>query len=562
MDSSPVLFYDDIVYMYHRKIFKEVRKLNLKRRLFLFTVMFAVVLGTFGVSGAANKNNKSNKTSYLNATGFPIVKKPITLKVMIMTTVALANPKDILVFKEYEKMTGIKIDWIVVNESNVKEKVALSLAGQDLPDAYMKVGMTTSDQLKYGSQGLLVDLNKYIKYAPNFKKFLNAHHDAKKGQTFDNGAIYSFPEGVEIPAVRVAKKLFINSVWLKKLNKKMPATTAELYEVLKEFKENDPNGNGKADEIPLTALKLEDIVGALKGAWGLGNRGILPDNIDADPKTGKIRFIPVSPQYKELVTYLKKLYAEGLMDKEIFSINRAQFTGKAIEGVIGLCPRPTLADFGENHVHEYEGLSTALKGPEEHRLWAMMRPYIKSTGTFMITSSNKYPEATMRWVDYFYSNQGTKFYHYGIEGKSCKKLSNGKYEWMDKIYEAAKQPGTTFDSVIGKYTPFIGGTNPVLIKEPYFSGTEMDPVPYKASMNLMPYAPKEVWPQFTYTQDENDRLIVLQTDIDGYVKKMLAEFIFGKTPLTEWDNYVNQVKKMGLNELLKIHEAAYLRYKK
>jgi putative aldouronate transport system substrate-binding protein len=538
------------------------KKLNLKplqRGLLFLTLMVAVVIGTCGVSDAAHKKGKA---SYLNATGFPIVKKPITLKIMIKTTVAMANPQDMLVFKEYEKMTGIKIDWIPVNESSSKEKMALSLAGQDLPDAYMKVGMTTLDQLKYGSQGLLVDLNKYMKYAPNLKKFLKAHRDVRKGQTFANGAIYSFPEGVEIPAVRISRKFFINTVWLKKVGKEMPRTTDELYDVLKAFKEKDPNGNGKADEIPLTALKLSDIMDVLKGAWGLGNRGILPDNIDMDPQTGKIRFIPVTRQYKGLIAYLKKLYAEGLLDKEIFSMNRAQFTGKSLEGVIGLCVGPNLADIGENHVREYEGLSTALKGPEGVQLWTAMRPYMKSTGAFIITSANKYPEATMRWVDYFYSDKGTRLYHYGIEGKSCKKLPNGKYDWADEIYKATKQPGTTFDSVVGKYCPYFGGKNPVLIKEPYFGGMEMEPVSYKASMNLMPYTPKEVWPQFTYTQAENERLIVLQTDIDGYVKKMLGEFIFGKTPLTKWDNYVNQIKKMGLDELLKIHEAAYRRYKK
>jgi putative aldouronate transport system substrate-binding protein len=537
--------------------------LKFKRGLFgllLLSFMLALVIGTFGVSMAAGKHKV--KTSYLNVKGFPIVKKPLSLRIMFKKTADLADPKDILIFKEYEKMTGIKINWIAVNESNVKEKIALSLAGQDLPDAYMKMGMTTSDQLKYGSQGLLVDLNKLMKYAPHVKKFLKAHRDVRKGQTFANGAIYSLPEGVEIPAVRVAKKFFINTVWLKKVAKKMPRTTDELYDVLKAFKEKDPNGNGKADEIPLTALKLNDIVDALKGAWGLGNRGILPDNIDMDSQTRKIRFIPVTRQYKGLITYLKKLYAEGLLDKEIFSINRAQFTAKAFEGVIGLCPRPNLADFGENHIHEFAGLSAALKGPEGDQLWAMMRPYMKSTGAFMITSANKYPEATMRWVDYFYSDPGTKFYHFGIEGKSCKKLPNGQYDWTDQIYKAAKQPGATFDSVIGKYVPFAGGTNPVLIKEPYFGGMEMNPVPYKASMNLMPYTPKEVWPQFTYTQEENERLIVLQTDINGYVKKMLAEFIFGRTPLTKWDDYVEQIKRMGLNEMLQIHEAAYKRYKK
>ena len=47
-------------------------------------------------------------------------------------------------------------------------------------------------------------------------------------------------------------KLWFNYDWLEKLGLEEPQTTEELYEVLKAFKTQDPNGNGKANEIPLT----------------------------------------------------------------------------------------------------------------------------------------------------------------------------------------------------------------------------------------------------------------------------------------------------------------------
>ena len=48
---------------------------------------------------------------YLNKEGFPIVKKPITLTAMVYRTSAQPPWKDILAWQEYEKMTGIKIEW-------------------------------------------------------------------------------------------------------------------------------------------------------------------------------------------------------------------------------------------------------------------------------------------------------------------------------------------------------------------------------------------------------------------------------------------------------------------
>lgn len=43
----------------------------------------------------------------------------------------------------------------------------------------------------------------------------------------------------------------INKTWLDKLGLKVPDTIDELYNVLKAFKERDPNGNGRLDEIPV-----------------------------------------------------------------------------------------------------------------------------------------------------------------------------------------------------------------------------------------------------------------------------------------------------------------------
>lgn len=47
--------------------------------------------------------------------------------------------------------------------------------------------------------------------------------------------------------------MYIYMPWVESLNEgHVPETTEELYEFLKKVKENDPNGNGIADEVPMT----------------------------------------------------------------------------------------------------------------------------------------------------------------------------------------------------------------------------------------------------------------------------------------------------------------------
>src|SRR5699024_315051 len=73
----------------------------------------------------------------------------------------------------------------------------------------------------------------------------------KEAITAPDGNIYALPQVNECYHCSYSQKLWIYQPWLDELGLEMPTTTDEFYEVLKAFKEDDPNGNGKADEIPL-----------------------------------------------------------------------------------------------------------------------------------------------------------------------------------------------------------------------------------------------------------------------------------------------------------------------
>ncbi len=70
--------------------------------------------------------------------------------------------------------------------------------------------------------------------------------------TAPDGNIYALPQVNECYHCMYQQRMWIYKPWLDKLGLKMPTTTDEFYEVLKAFKTKDPNGNGKADEIPLS----------------------------------------------------------------------------------------------------------------------------------------------------------------------------------------------------------------------------------------------------------------------------------------------------------------------
>ena len=188
-----------------------------------------------------------------------------------------------------------------------------------------------------------------------------------------------------------------------------------------------------------------------------------------------------------------------------------------------------------------------------------MRSELHSTGAFVITSACKQPEVAMRWVDYFYSDEGSLLYNYGVEGESHVKNADGTYKFVDSVYQVIKN-GLTFDAAVSPHVA-TGPSNPIITKDKYFYGREMDPIPKKAANNMVKHFPKAIWPTFIFTPAESNELTIISTEIEMYVDKMAASFITGREKFSGWDKYIARLKSMQMDRMLQIYNSAYKRMK-
>ena len=62
---------------------------------------------------------------------------------------------------------------------------------------------------------------------------------------------------------------------------------------------------------------VDSLMNYLKGSWGLSNHGIRNANVDLQPGTEELRFIPTDPKYKEMLEYMNKLYKEKLIGEDV-----------------------------------------------------------------------------------------------------------------------------------------------------------------------------------------------------------------------------------------------------
>ncbi|HLQ71359.1 MAG TPA: ABC transporter substrate-binding protein, partial [Bacillota bacterium] len=325
-------------------------------------------------------------------------------------------------------------------------------------------------------------------------------------------------------------------------------------EFLKAVKEEKPNGDGKS--IGYGGTDLDGLVAWMRGSFGIGNKG--RSYIDEDPDTGKVRFYPITDRYKEMLQYLNKLYSEGLIEQNIFSIEQDQYLANAAEGVYGSTffwsPEDLFGEAGGDYIG-----GMPLEGPHGDRKFVSINHPAYNIGKFAITSANEHPEATMRWIDYFYGDDGSRLAFMGIEGETYEKTDDGEYVYMDHIRNS--KDGLTLDQEVAKYLTWVGGI-PAILKEDYFQGSEKSPSSLESAEMLEPFMIDEVWPSFTYTHEENKELLSLATDIEKYVDEMRDKFISGDESFEKWDDYVKKIKNMGLEEYMQIQNQAFDRYKK
>lgn len=520
--------------------------------LIVFMLMFLVACNK--ESGKKTTTTEKEASDNLNETGMPIVKEPITLKMFAgMGKNTQKNWNDLLIWNTYEEMTNIKVEWEQVEGEALAEKRNLALAGGNLPDAFYAADMPPLDIFKYGQQGTFLELNDLIdKYAPNLTKLMEENPDIRKAITFPDGKIYSLPAiyDPEFTSVRTHPLLWYNSELLDKYGMEVPASIDEFYNYLKKVKEEDP------DITPFGTYDATLMVNFLRGTFGVSTTG--RDYIDKDPDTGDLRFYPTTENYKQLLQYLNKLYSEKLIEPNIYSIEWAQFLNKGMEdkyaSMIFYAPEELFSkEIGEKYVG-----GVALKGPSGDQKWSNVVPPVVNIGKFVLTNENPDPAATIRWVDHFYSDEGSRLNYMGVEGETYEVTEDGKFKYLEKITNSSE--GLTKEQEIVKYLGWVGLGPPGILMQDYFDGSEGSDQAIEAAKKVEPDLLDEVWPQFTYTDEETRKLDPLTADIEKYVTEMQDKFIAGEESFDHWDKFVKSIEKMGLDEYMEIQKQAFERY--
>jgi putative aldouronate transport system substrate-binding protein len=354
----------------------------------------------------------------------------------------------------------------------------------------------------------------------------------------------------------------------------MPKTTEEYKAMLTAFKTKDPNGNGKADEVPLT--------GGIMEGWGTHPIPFLMSGFIYDDDhtflvldNGKVDFVANKDAWREGLLYIKALYDAGVIDPGAFTQNAdplKKIGDNADAEILGSCAamHPAICvTTGDNAPYgaDYDPLPP-LQGPN-----AGYATYIDGSmpgATFVLTNkaSKEAQIAAIKLVDYMFTQDGQLRAHFGEEGKDWRKPQAGDVANNKDVApifatiplgKDEKPHNSSWGAMAQYFQPkafrdgWVQATN-IYASDGYERRLQIATDLYngKQSKDLFPYW--GIWPDLATA----DTLAMQRQNITDYVNQNALSFITGQKSLEkDWDSYVAGLEKLDLKGYIDAMQKGY-----
>ena len=443
-------------------------------------------------------------------------------------------------FKRMQEKTGISFTFQQYAE-NAKWQEAKQemIGGGQLPDVLFKANLSQAETIEMMEKGLLVDLAPYLEdCCPNLWAKMQENPEYLEAITLPGGQIAALPQ---IQDYSVQNFMWINEKWLKNLGLSAPTNAQELVEVLEAFKTKDPNRNGKADEIPLGFIGPFDLK-FLGHAFGL-----IANDYNVYEEDGKVHFMPLQPEYRTFVTWLKDLYEAGLIDKDGFTTvdTMRTVTDSKATAIYGIVLTNTISNiFQVDWSTDYNLLMPlTYEGKQEYRnLTGNL-----ARGAFAVTTACDDPEALLRWVDYLYTEEGAILATVGQQNVDF--VVDGDQSWRYLDHVQSNSYFTIYALIEGvPYYPGIQASD-FQMRMSGLTDAQRSPLERQAQMQSSLVRP---FPFYYLTNAQQAQVSSLQNAIGYEVDLQLAQWVLGEEEISDetFDAFEQKLNELGLQDFL------------
>jgi putative aldouronate transport system substrate-binding protein len=532
------------------------RKFNFKQIVCLCLTVIMVLSTMVGCGG----NNGSESDG-----------KKKKLVVGIPQNTAVMDYEEVSFTKFVEESLNIELEFVTFSAgAEANNQLTLMCAGQEeLPDVlvgFSSLGKRMMSQ--FGEDGFFIDLKELIdEYAPTFKSQMDKLGKEEQETIWNSmtsasdGNVYGMPLYSScVMSDYMQNMMYINQDWLDAVGMQSPTNTTELLEVLKAFRDKDPNGNGKSDEIPMYRSNVWNYV---------INAFVYYDvNHPLNVTDGKVWSPVITNEYRQALIYLNNLYNEGLITDQSFSSSSTDM--KAI-----ISGEEDLATVGIWYGHPESDTNTYIATLDQY---VSMNPLSDETGkggyvavrpndlllSGFITKDCEDTETAMRFLDFFYTDESVTRNRHG------EKDVNWKYveEKEENIFGGTSNIKFLGDKDIesarwGIHLPSIyTDENYLTIVDRSTERSTNSARLLKEQTQIMTTwkRPDQLTSNLEFTTDEDDELDSIDATLTSYALESLSLFITGdKDPNNDadWNKYVQTMEEYNLSKKVDIYQAAF-----
>lgn len=457
-----------------------------------------------------------------------------------------------------EERTGMEIEWqFPVKGGDQDQAYNLIWVDEELPHIVAYKDMLPAVTKQLYDDGLIWDLTDYLPiYAPDFWAILNSpeYEMVKKTHTAEDGRIYSVLQLSDIPYGNPYQGPMIRKDWLDEQGLEIPITLEDWENVLTVFKEKY-NATLSSTESQLRKIAL---------STGTGCYGSMDANFYHIGN--EVRFAQTDEQYKELLTVLNRWYEKGLIDADIFANDNNTLRSKALNNEIGIVLNAQSQLINYRADAAAQGVESNWIGLEYPRIadgepttYIPAAPVSYNTQyAAVITTACSEEEMieALKWMNYGYTEEGSYYWGFGVEGETYTLDENGMVQWTELITENPLGASEAKK----RYTGLWGAG--LAIAYQGITEAALDPAQIDARIKWRDNTVNtdHAMPTLAYTVEEQQEYNDLFTAITTYVAEMSFKFITGEEKLDNFDKYVETLRGMGLERCREITQAAFDRF--
>lgn len=510
-------------------------KLFAKKSLVLGLVLILLTVMASCGTTEGNTVTNNNSTAKTENTQEKETTEPVTITYMTVEHSNWPITQDTPVLKKIEETIGVKVEFIPLSEDSAEQKINTVFASGEMPDC-MNLSIAIINQ--YGPKAF-VALDEYIEDSmPSIKKLADTKY--KMSIMNPDGHIYGIPTyGVN----QYRYGIVLRGDLLEKYNLEKPKTIDEYEKVLRVFKDGDPNCIPVGTQPSFKGT----LIPTYSPSFGLHfDRMTIID--------GKMVLNATTDNYKEMIMWLAKLYADKLLDQEYVVRSSASWEEniglKVLTGFTGFYLRSDALNNGVlKDSSAYMTCIPPLEGPDGAK-GAPSYPIINTSYNTAITKNCKNIDAAVKYINYLFSDEGRILTTWGIEGETFTTNANGEHELIDK----SLYTDLAADAKIGINQYIfprcldaewnLKAAGPQLAEAiGFLKGLYVDPLP-----NL------------NYTTEALQEKSEIWTTLETYIDEYTHNVITGKDSISNWNNFQEGIKKYKGDRYMELVNEAYTQY--